>query len=185
MHYSDSLPLNTRYLIQPNYPHGGGTYGHMVIWRNLVANMLNGTPMMNVEAAWDVDTNKVYARVSEVAADKVELWCSTGPSQIGFGVPSLRHTDYPECAPVGNDYTSPPPDNCYSQYSKVDMQAQGGHYVAVPPVATGDYAQWQSCVVRAYKGLPEQVEATSQTLHNQAECELNGLSISSTVGSQF
>jgi len=185
LHYADALPVNTRYFIQPNYPHGGGSYGHMVIWRNLVANMLNAAPMMQVEAAWDVDANKVYARVSDVVADKVELWCTTGPSQIAFGVPSLRHTDYPECAPVSNNYSSPPPDNRYSQYSKVDMQQQGGHYVAVPPAATGDYAQWQSCVVRAYKGLPEQVETTSKTLHNRAECDINGLNISSTSGTQF
>jgi len=178
LQYSNALPADTDYLIQPNYPHGGGSYAHMVIWRNIVAHVANGSPLMMVNAAWDVNHNHVYAQVNNVSPDRVELWCSTGPSNTP--VISLRHTDYPDCAEVGRNYTSPPPDNRYDNWTKVSMHFSHGRYSATPPAAPGDYGRWQSCVVHAFKGGQDPYEATSETMHNAELCSLNGLPIVSS-----
>ncbi len=174
--YRDALPSNTTFFMHPNYPHGGGTYGYAVAWRNLVNYIANGSPMMRVDAALNYNDNKVYAKVIGAAPSRVELWCTTQASTEP--VISLRHTDYPECATVGTNYFSPSPDNRYAHMTKVNMQllsAQDQIYRGTPPVGQGGYQTWKSCVVFAAKQAGDPMEATSVTLHNQALCALNGL----------
>jgi hypothetical protein len=126
---------------------------------------------MKVEAFWDLDTNYVYATITEQTPTKVELWCTTKQDSVSH--PSHCESNL-TCLSYGTGHKNDPPDLRYSEWTKVNMvKINGELWRATPPEGeTQGHRDYQACVVRATNS---DCTATSYVLLSEDLCTFSYL----------
>jgi hypothetical protein len=140
--YADALPDDTRFLLIPDYGHGWGAVDHLAAFRAMIASDLADAPWPTLDAAWDVDADRVTATVDGGEVASVDLWCST---EQGASNPMVKDIG-PDCESAPMEPTDSP-DLRHAAWTRSPMEdLGGGQYAAdVPPSALS----YPACFVRA------------------------------------
>ena len=164
--YAEALPDDTRFLLVPDYGHGWGAVDHLGAFRALIASDLADEPWPTLDAAWDVDADRVTATVGGGDVASVELWCST---EQGATNPMVKDVG-PDCETTPMEPTDGP-DLRHAAWTRTPMEDLGGgqHAADVPPSALSHPA----CFVRAATADGNPI--TSPPLLSAPLCEAAGL----------